>query len=172
MANPAPEPVREIPLRFLSVRVGHAAELRAHYAPPRRFSPTILHVVPWLSVLLLAGLTGFFWVATSRLPGRTADLELAEQPFADGARSSVSIAAKPDRVAGTPCLILEGSTYLLSSEEQKESFLRSLTEKLSVNNEETVLIFEDRALSHGTTIELADLVRRAGARRACFVTEE
>lgn len=172
MTDPAPSSDRDIPLRFLSTRLRHASELRAHYAPPRRFSPTILHVVPWLSVLLLLAATGFFWLATSHLPGRTADLDLPVAPFADGARSSISIAAKPDRHGGSPFIILDGTIFRLSDDEQTEAFRRMLAEKIQANREDTVLVFEDQDLTHGNTLAIADLIRLAGAKHACFVTEE
>lgn len=172
MTNPPSEPVRDIPLRFLSTRVRHATELRAHYAPPQRFSPTILHIIPWLSVLLLLGFAGFFWMETARFPGHTADLDLPDVPFAEGARSSISIAVKPDRSTGAPCVVLDGLLHRLGNDGQRESFRRILAEKIQTNHETTVLVFEDRDLSHGTTMEIVDLIRSAGAQKACFVTEE
>ena len=126
--------------------------------PPKKRSLTI-SVTPLIDVLFL--LLIFFMISTTFLSTPAIKLELPEAKHADAVRQ------KPLVVHIDP----NGSVYLNDEPVDVSLLAAALGMKLQESTEKAVVLKADSRVSHGTVVEVMDIVKGAGAKRLVVSTK-
>ena len=126
--------------------------------PPKKRS-VIISVTPLIDVLFL--LLIFFMISTTFLSTPAIKLELPKAKHADAVRQ------KPLVVHIDP----SGNVFLNDEPVDVSLLAAALGMKLQESTEKAVVLKADSRVSHGTVVEVMDIVKSAGAKRLVVSTK-
>lgn len=140
--------------------------LRERFRPRSRLAQAWLASVPWINLVLIAGL---FWVVGDRMrlqPGVV--FELPTAPFNEGMHYGLTVVMLPvDRSAGqTETLVFfEDDPYSLGIPVQVRQLGVALRKRAARETRRELLLLADRHVAHGEVMMVVELARAAGLQR-------
>ncbi|MGI6495893.1 MAG: ExbD/TolR family protein [Kiritimatiellia bacterium] len=161
--------------------------LRMRFRPRNRLSQFFLQVVPWLDLVLVAGL--FYWVTSRQtlMKGVTFELPRAHYyeaidadaflvmlrvdiPKTEEAHANAEGTADPAHPAATQAIVpttfvfFDGGRYTLGDPVQLRSLRDRLEEVVHRGNREFLLL-ADQSIPHGEVLAIVNLARECGIPR-------
>ena len=119
----------------------------------------VLNVTSLIDVLFL--LLIFFMISTTFLSTPAIKLELPEAKHADAVRQQPLVVYVDE----------DGTLYLNDEPINAARLPAALKDKLMENDDKAVILKADSRVSHGSVVEIMDIVKGAGARRLVVSTQ-
>jgi len=142
--------------------------------PRSRLNPELVAAAPWISLILLVLLFLMLDYRQVIQPGMV--IELPRAPFSGGTfnRMAMVVRAEPSATddSWVERIFFEDSPFLSSSAEQMDKLAIILRSSAARYPGESLVIFADARVTHGTLMRVCQIAEKAGIRTVNFATSD